>query len=127
VSCCRIRILDQPGILDYLPLRKSTQGLCGVRVSRLGIYVWGGRVLRCGPKLFCEKGSGSLCCVDRLNPGTLHPALADLVTPSAGQRLRRAVRTFARFKVTCDLSANVVTFGLDLADASDELGAALSE
>ena len=60
-----------------------------------------------------------MCCVDRLNPGTLHPALADLVTPSAGQRLRRAVRTFARFKVTCDLSANAVTFGLDLADASD--------
>jgi hypothetical protein len=48
----------------------------------------------------------------------LHPALADLVKPSAGQRLRRAVRTFASFKTTYDLSANAVTFGLDLADAS---------
>jgi hypothetical protein len=49
---------------------------------------------------------------------TLQPAPADLVTPSAGQRLRRAVRTFASFKFTYDLSANAVTFGLDLADAS---------
>lgn len=45
----------------------------------------------------------------------LYPELARLARPSAGERIRRALRTFSSFTVTVD-TAGTWSFGLDLSD-----------
>ena len=47
----------------------------------------------------------------------LHGPLADLARPSAGQRLRRALKTAASFKTSYDAASGGWSFGLDLTES----------